>query len=95
MNDSLEELGVPGFIILKMKADDTEQNRAIHNGFRDFAFVECRNDYTLALGKLLEFYEADAKTEMLWAEVQRLKSEVQELRLRLDEPAKDDSEDTF
>lgn len=67
-----------------IKAEDTEQNAAIHAAFREMAKVECRNDYTFALGKLLEYYQADAKTQMLWDELQNVRAEVADLKKKLE-----------
>ena len=80
MNDvRLDELGVPGKVWLTIRADDTEHNRAVLGSFRDLARVECKNDYTIALRKLLEYYEADAKIELLWAAVTAMERRIEEL----------------
>lgn len=90
MNDeiNLSEMGVPGYIWLKMKAEDTEQNRAIHDAFREMANVECKDDYTLALGKLLEYYEMDAKVQLLYHEIESLRSEFIEYKKAQEESSK-------
>jgi hypothetical protein len=94
MNDRLRELPVDEkYLFIGIRADDTEQNAAIHNGFRMLARIECRNDYTMTLGKLLEYYEGDAKTEMLWAAVQELKEKVDELSLKQTKRDKGDDQD--
>lgn len=96
MQDNLRELGVPGFIFLRMRAEDTEQNQKIHNAFREFAEVECKNDYTLALGKLIEYYQADAKTEMLWEAILRVEQRVALIEAQLAVPQpKEEERDTF
>lgn len=77
--DWKEELGVPGYLKLFIKADYTPQNEKIHDGFREMARLECRNDYTLALGKLLEYYDQDAKLEVFWDELKRLEERIQKL----------------
>lgn len=81
---SLRELPVKGHIFMGLKAEDTEQNEAIHSAFREMARVECRNDYTLALGKLLEYYQEDARFQMMWHEIEGLRAEVAELAKRIE-----------
>lgn len=75
----LSELDVPGFIYLKLRAEDSETNRKVFDAFRMMAKVECRNDYTIALRKLLEYYEADAKIELLWRAMQAMENRIEEL----------------
>ena len=90
MTDELREMSAQGFIILKMKAEDTEFNTRIHDAFRELAFVECKNDYTLALGKLLEYYQADAKIEFLWQAIMTLENKILELEQQVAEPQVED-----
>jgi hypothetical protein len=73
----LSELA-PGqsWVRLILKAEDTPQNRAIHDSFREMASIECKDDYTLALAKLLEYYAADAKTEMLYQQLMLLEGRI-------------------
>lgn len=88
----LDELDSPGqaWIRLIMKAEDTEHNRQIHNDFREYSRVYCKNDYTLALERLLRVNEFDAKTELLSRHILTLEQEIGELRKALSES--DDSE---
>ena len=85
-------MGVPGFIGLSMRSYDTEQNVKIYQAFREMAKVECRNDYTLALEKLLEYYQVDAKTEILWDAMNKLTERIYALEKKSEEPKKDEGE---
>jgi hypothetical protein len=75
----LNELGVPGKIWLTIRADDTEHNRRVLEAFRELSKAECKNDYTMSLRKLLEYYEADAKIELLWAAMNAMERRIEEL----------------
>ena len=50
------------------------------------AAVECKNDYTLALGKLLEYYQTDAKVQLLYQELIHLQERVAKVEQALTEP---------
>lgn len=84
MEVNLRELSEQGFIRFSIKDKDTPQNQAIHDGFREFARVECRDNYTVALEKLLEYYQSDAKFEILWDKIQELEQRVAVLQTRWD-----------
>lgn len=89
--DNLLEIKEPTKIFLSLKADDTDKNRKIHEAFRDMAeteFPKCHDNYTLALGKLLDYYDSDSKTEMLWNEIGNLSERVNELEHKTREPEK-------
>ncbi len=81
---NLRGLAEQGFIRFSIRDKDTPQNQAIHDGFREFARVECRDNYTVALEKLLEYYQADAKFEMLWDKVQEFEARIAALQERMD-----------
>lgn len=89
----LREMEVPGTIFLGIKAPDTEFNEAVHSSFREMAEVECKNDYTLALGKLLEYYQADAKLEAFWFALQKVEERVAEIEKSLENAAESVEED--
>lgn len=88
MNPDFRDLGVPGYVILKIKAEDTENNQKIFSAFRELAQSECRNDYTLTLRKLLEYYEADAKFEQLWYVIHELEERIATLEAEKTKPIK-------
>lgn len=89
---NLRSLTPDGRLILVITAKDTPQNEAIHAAFKEMSAVECRNDYTLALSKLLEYYEEDAKIAMMYHEIEALRHEVASLGKKLEslEPKKDE-----
>jgi hypothetical protein len=75
----LTGLDVPGYIKFTIKADDTIENSTVHEAFKEMARIECGNDYTLALRKLLEYYERDAKFASLYDLIADLSVRVSEL----------------
>ena len=62
----LQEFGVKGFTRFSIKAEDSEDVRAVHEAFKQLAKVECGDDYTLALKVLLTYYEDRGAFEALW-----------------------------
>jgi len=69
-----------GFISFGIKAQNTEDHSKTHEAFKEFAKMECGNDYTLALKTLLLYYQEDAKFEALWEYVKDIKFELDEIR---------------
>lgn len=67
------------YVFLGIRAEDTPRNAEIHRAFREMAAVECKNDRTLALAKLLEYYQADGKIEALWDKIKDLEYRIGEL----------------
>jgi DNA-binding MarR family transcriptional regulator len=76
--DTLKSISEEGYIRFSIKADDTEENVKVHNAFKQFAKVECDNNYTQALRKLMEYYEGDFKYEMLWNKISEIESRLDE-----------------
>lgn len=76
------------FIRFSIKANDTEENQKIHDAFREFCRVECDDNYTFGLRRLLENYQDDAKFEALWDKYMYLEAELSELKRKLEEPEK-------
>lgn len=66
-----------GFIRFSIKAEDTEKNVAVHEGFKEFARVECGDDYTLALQILLNNYDMDWKLQEVYAAIADLRAKVE------------------
>lgn len=91
---NLDELDSPGqaWIRLIMKAEDTEHNRQIHNEFREYSRAYCKNDYTLALERLMRADEFNAKTEILSKHILTLEQELNALRMELSESEEVDEE---
>lgn len=81
-----------GKIWFTIRANNTPENILIHKAFKDFAKIECDNNYTLGLRVLMEYRQADFKYESLYAQIQQLQAEVKELKLKL-EPKKEKKED--
>jgi len=52
----LRDLSDNGFVWFTIRAKDTEHNVNVHKSFQEFANVECKGDYTLALHLLLSYY---------------------------------------
>ncbi len=69
-----------GFIIFSIKADDTEENEGVHKAFWEFCKVETNNDYTQGIKRLLEFYEADFKYELLYNQIGELRTTLNDLQ---------------
>lgn len=94
--------GTDGFIGLYIRARNTEQNREVHNAFREFCNIECDSHYTIGLRKLLEVYQQTLKEEGLWhavlearEQIEELNKRVQELESKAKEPVKEDDDGTF
>ena len=81
-DDLREVLGENGYIGFSVKAKNTEENALIHSEFQAFAKAVSKNNYTKALGVLLENFKDDYRFSMLADEIQQLKERVQELEQR-------------
>ena len=79
----------PGYIRFSIKADDTKENQAVHDGFKEFSRVEADNNYTAALRKLLEYWEEDYKYSLLNGAIISLSNEVEELKAELSNSKKE------
>ncbi len=84
MKTALRDIA-PGFVSFFIKAADTDKNVDIHEGFKEFARVECAGDYTKALDKLLSYYVDDAKFESMWEYMKCIRIEIDELKIQLEE----------
>jgi hypothetical protein len=66
MDEEIRQIPADKKVIrFSIKADDTEANQAVHDAFKDFATIECDNNYTQALKVLLQAYEDDWRFEQL------------------------------
>jgi hypothetical protein len=66
MDEEIRQIPADKKIIrFSIKADDTEANQAVHDAFKEFAKIECDNNYTQALKVLLQAYEDDWRFEQL------------------------------
>lgn len=86
MVEELNELRTlaEGFIKFSIKAADTEENKKVHDAFKEFCKIECDNNYTQGIRKLLEFYEADYKYESLHASIMMLQESVLEIKDKIE-----------
>lgn len=94
-NNGLRNIA-PGTIGFNIKAKDTEQNQAVHSGFREFCKSETDNNYTLGIQKLLEFYESDFKYSILYENIRQLQVAIDDLKssvVTLQEKPKDNKKD--
>lgn len=92
IEDKIKEIAEPSKIFLSIKADDNEKNQRIHDAFREMASVEfpgTHDNYTLTLGKLLEYYETDAKIEMIWEQLQLINQRLDDLEAKSKEIKKE------
>jgi BMFP domain-containing protein YqiC len=53
---------------------------------------EFDGDYTIALGKLLEYYEIDAKTDMLWRAIEAMEKRIADLEQKEKDKKQDDGD---
>ena len=89
MNKELREMDIDNkFIRFSIKADDTEENQKVHDAFKEFCKVECDDNYTQGLRKLLEYYQEDFKFTSIWDRIGMLSGEVEQLKIKLAEPQK-------
>ena len=89
----LRELST-GSTRFSIKAKDTEENEAVHKAFKEFSKVECDDNYTQALKRLLESYEKDYKFEAVWEQCKVLEGRLSDLENKLKEPVKKEKEET-
>lgn len=61
----LRGIAPKGYISFFIKAEDTEENEAIHAAFKEFCKIEASNNYTIGLSILLRNYQTDYKFEMV------------------------------
>lgn len=83
-NDGLREIA-EGYIRFSIKAKDTEDNKAIHDGFKAYCEAECDNNYTQGIRNLLKNYENDFKFQALYELAEYLKTEVAILKREIEE----------
>lgn len=77
--DGLRDMA-DGTIRFTIKTKDTLENMQIHAAFKDFCRVETDNNYTLGLRKLIEYYQSDAKIEMIYHNIQELNVALHDLK---------------
>jgi hypothetical protein len=87
-HDKVDLTGIAekGYVRFSIKAEDSPYNVSVHSAFKEFCSVECDNNYTLGLKKLLEHYERDAHYEALWDGLSALRQEVEDLKLKVVAP---------
>lgn len=86
----LKGLADKGYIRFSIKAEDTPENVAVHAAFKQFAEIECDNNYTIALRSLLKNYESDYRFDALWQHIESLQEKVQLLEEKLEKPKSKD-----
>jgi len=91
----LSGLGEHGYISFKIKYNNTEENRGVHDTFRKFAEAETDNHYLLALKKLLENYSEDYRFEALWEKISLVESAMIELTKNKPEEKKKEEPSKF
>lgn len=80
VDNAIRELPAKGFIRFSIKANDTNENQAIHDGFKKFCEVETDSNYTQGLKRLLEHIEMDYKYEALYDKIASQASDIVELK---------------
>ena len=90
--DTLEKMGVNGYVGFSIKAKDNKHNRAIVTSFLDFARIECGNNYTIAIKKLLENNQKDYLLEVISMKVVELENRINELTKSKTKQVVDDDE---
>lgn len=83
MNDLRELRKLPveeGFIRFSIKAKDTDENKRIHEMFREFCKSEADDNYTLGLKILIEYFSQDFKFESLHLMIEELRSEIDAMK---------------
>jgi hypothetical protein len=72
----LSGLADKGFVRFSIRAEDTEENKAVHAAFKDFCRAECDNNYTIGLRTLLNYYAGDYKFEAIWDKIALVEARV-------------------
>lgn len=91
----LRELGAKGILKFTIAADDTEDNEKVHKQFREWCKYYTKNDYTVGLRVLLEYYMSQGYFNVLWEQQEQLEERIATLERFFDEKAIDDESDTF
>lgn len=81
------------YIRFSIKCDDTRENQKVHEAFKEFAKLECDNNYTIALRKLLESYQQDWKYESLSMRLMSVESAISAIEREKEEEKKKPEED--
>ena len=89
LNSGIREMNVEGTIRFSIKTFDTEENEAIHSGFKEFCKIECDNNYTLGLKRLLEHYEHQNHIEALWSSIAELDAKIENNKPKEEEEKKE------
>lgn len=77
-----------GTVRFSIKADDTLENFHVHETFREFCRIECDNNYTQGLRKLLEYWEMEAKTSVIYEAISKHGMDIEELKTAIAELSK-------
>ena len=91
LGEGIRELA-PGYIRFSIKANDTKENEQVHEAFKEFCKVECDNNYTQGVKKLLENYDIDYKYESLFEMCQELKERLNKIEAKAKEPKEEETE---
>jgi len=83
--DVLRSVSDEGYIRFSIKAYDTIENKAVHTAFKQFSKIECDDNYTQGLRKLLEYFEGDFKYAMLSERINVLETKIEELKKQPEE----------
>lgn len=94
-NVSLRDIA-DGFVKFTIKARDTEENKLIHDAFKEFCKQEMDDNYTQGLKKLIEYYQSDFKYELIadkidsqYVVLEELRGSIIDLQKKGEEPKKE------
>lgn len=82
-----------GFTGLTIKAKDTKENEDVHIMFKDFCKEQTKDDYTLGLKVLLEYFIADGKYTAIWKAINRIEEKLE--TINTDNDKDDDKQEMF
>jgi ADP-glucose pyrophosphorylase len=93
LNDISKNVGTMGFSI---KYTATPGNMKVHKAFKQYAFDNANNEYLLAIGKLLEYYDLFRFLVALDERVAELEKQMKLMsEVKVEEPKKEDKKKVF
>lgn len=83
MDMDLRQLSKDGKVWFTIRDNDTPENVAVHEAFKEFCKHEANNNYTLGLKILLKYMQDDYKYEFLADKIVAVDDKVEELKNKL------------
>lgn len=93
VSKGMREMDSPGFVRFSIKTENTEENIAVHDAFKEFCKAEADNNYTIGLRVLLKAYEEDYRFSILSEMINNMNEELTVLKNQIDGKKEEEEED--